>query len=72
MRRLLMLMLLAGLSLACVAPASAQIFMGPGSQQRAEKAAKKEEKARAKQGKKQLKAMRKSEKAQQKAAKRKR
>ncbi len=72
MKRIWMFTLLAALSSAGMVPANAQIFMGPGSQQRAEKAAKKEEKARAKQGKKQLKAMRKSEKAQQKAAKKKR
>ena len=72
MKRIWMFILLLGLSSACILPATAQIFMGPGSQQRAEKAARKEEKARAKQGKKQLKAMKKSEKAQRKAAKRKR
>ncbi len=62
MRRIPALILLVILSIACAAPARAQIFMGKDSAQRAQKAAKKQQKAR-------NKAIKKYQKAQRKAAK---
>lgn len=70
MKRIPAFLLLVALSLAGSMPAKAQIFMGPGSEQRAQKAAKKQQKASIKAAKKQQKAMKKSQKAQRKVAKR--
>jgi len=68
-RTAIILVLLATASLARTSAAAAQIFMGPDSEVRAEKAAKKYQKAQKKALKKQQKAMKKYQKAQQKAAK---
>ena len=57
---------LAALAFTVNADCQAQIFMGPGSEQRAQKAAKKEQKASIKRAAKQRKAMKKYEKQQRK------
>jgi hypothetical protein len=69
MKRIPALILLAALSLALVMPSRAQIFRGPDSEKKAQKANKKQQKALNKAARKQQKAMRKKEKAQRKAAK---
>jgi hypothetical protein len=70
MKRIPAFILLVALSFAWLTPATAQIFTGPDSARRAQKATKKQQKALKKAAKKQRKAMRKYEKAQRKAAKR--
>ena len=70
MKRISAFILLVALGFACSMPAKAQIFRGPDSARRAQKAAKKQQKALNKAAKKQRKAMKKYEKAQRKAAKR--
>jgi hypothetical protein len=62
-------MLLVALSFAWSPPAKAQIFRGPDSEKKAQKANEKQQKALNKAARKQQKAMRKNEKAQRKAAK---
>lgn len=72
MKRIFFVAVLLIVSWAWSMPAQAQIFMGPGSQKQAEKAAKKEKKTELKNAKKKQKAMRKYEKHEQKAEHRKR
>ena len=67
MKRIVTVVLLLLLASAAAMPASAQIFMGPNSQKRAQKAAKKEKKTEFKNAKKKQKAMRKYAKREQKA-----
>jgi hypothetical protein len=70
MKRILAFALLAASSLAWSMPAQAQIFKGPDSARRAQKAGEKQQKSFAKTAAKQQKAANKSAKAQRKAAKR--
>jgi len=70
MKRIPAFLLLVALSFAWSISAKAQVFMGPDSARRAQKAAAKEQKAQNKAAKKQQKAMQKYYKAQRKAAKR--
>jgi len=70
MKRIPAFVLLVALSFAWSMPVKAQIFRGPDSARRAQKAAKKQQKALNKAAKKQRKESNKYEKAQRKAAKR--
>jgi hypothetical protein len=70
MKRIPAFILLVALSFAWLTPAKAQIFMGPNSARRAQKAGKQQQKANNKAAKKQQKAMKKYQKSQRKAARR--
>ena len=70
MKRIPALLLLAVVGVACSPPAKSQIFMGPDSARRAQKAADKQQKASRKAARKQQKAAKKYQKQQRKAAKR--
>jgi len=68
MKRIAIFILLAASSFVWSSPARAQIFRGPDSDRKAEKAGEKYRKAQKKALKKQVKAMKKYQKAQRKAA----